>query len=571
MAAMASGRRARHWSPTAQPPGTAVVTSHWAIVVLAEVDDARRGMASGEPLEAVALAREVDPGRARVPLHEPVADPEREPAELVAPLERRGCRRRPAAGRRPGRGRRPARGAGRDTRTRTRTRSTRPPSVPPARRRRTGRRYSAASAASRRVVAVAWSVSASNTTGAPEHELDVAAERTREPAPVDDRHPVDPDLDRDHRRAALDRDEPRARHERLHRTAEGQLPLGEQHDAEAAVEPLAQQLQAPAHPALALEREGVRDDRGGRALDRVVVDRVGGGGHREVPADAERQAAEDDRVVQVQAVVGRQEHRPVQSLEVLQAGRPDAVRGAHERLHQQHLEGEAAVRTTGLSGHVHDPTRRRASRFASTSATSSPTVASGGERVVVDEDPELLLDHAQQLDPPERVEVEVRREPVRPGRSRRERARRSPRRSSSPGRPRRIPAGGRGPAATGAPASPARMASRRASTSGLRTLSVWVRGRSGSGHTVVPRMCWWGASRSFAARTTASAAAGSSISSTACTRRFGPGGQRDDGRVPDPLVEPERGLHVLGVDLLAVRERDHVLLAAPEREEAVRH
>ena len=45
--------------------------------------------------------------------------------------------------------------------------------------------------------------------------------------------------------------------------------------------------------------------------------------------------------------------------------------------------------------------------------------------------------------------------------------------------------------------------------------------------------------------------------------------QPDDRRVPDPIVPDQDRLHVVGVDLLAVRQRDHVLLAPAQGQEAI--
>ena len=54
-------------------------------------------------------------------------------------------------------------------------------------------------------------------------------------------------------------------------------------------------------------------------------------------------------------------------------------------------------------------------------------------------------------------------------------------------------------------------------TTAFLTLSVCVRGKSASGHTVKPRMRWCSPSRSLARLTMAAASSGSSSRKTACT------------------------------------------------------
>src|ERR1700730_8055663 len=88
-------------------------------------------------------------------------------------------------------------------------------------------------------------------------ELDVAPDGSPEAPTVDDRHRVDLELERDDRRRPFDRHQARTGLERLERSTHGQLALRIDEDAEPLVQASAEELEALADAALALEREGV--------------------------------------------------------------------------------------------------------------------------------------------------------------------------------------------------------------------------------------------------------------------------------------------------------------------------
>ncbi len=226
-------------------------------------------------------------------------------------------------------------------------------------------------------------------------------------APVDDRHPFHAEQDRDDRNGPLDGDHPRPRLEGLERAAHRELALWVEEDAVAAIQPPAQQLQAAAHGALAGDREGVRHDRGKDPAEPVLVDRLGPGRDGQLPAEPQREVAQDDRVVQVQAMVRRDEDRPVYGAEVLHAGRPDAVEDVRERRHEEHLEGEA----NRAHGRIERPAirallpLRRAGRL-----DEGCQLRDRGIRVqdgLVEVDPQLLFDDPEELHSAEGIEVEV--------------------------------------------------------------------------------------------------------------------------------------------------------------------
>src|SRR4029078_1315503 len=104
-------------------------------------------------------------------------------------------------------------------------------------------------------------------------------------------------------RAALDGDQPGPGLERLDRAAVGELTLRVDEDVVARVHPRAEELQALPYSPFALQRERVREHRREDPADRVFVDRFGPRGNGQLPADAQRQAREDDPVVEVQVVV----------------------------------------------------------------------------------------------------------------------------------------------------------------------------------------------------------------------------------------------------------------------------
>ena len=87
IARIASGRRARHSSPTAQTAGQRRRHQPLRVLGRAVREHARGRMPRPDPLEALPLPLQVDAGAARIPLHEAVPDPEGQPAEFVAPDE----------------------------------------------------------------------------------------------------------------------------------------------------------------------------------------------------------------------------------------------------------------------------------------------------------------------------------------------------------------------------------------------------------------------------------------------------------------------------------------------------
>ena len=85
IARIASFRRARHWSPTAGPPGTPSVSNHCASRSVPKRTPRRRCRAISMPdVRAQARGRT---GRPRVPLQIPVADAERETVQFIPPDE----------------------------------------------------------------------------------------------------------------------------------------------------------------------------------------------------------------------------------------------------------------------------------------------------------------------------------------------------------------------------------------------------------------------------------------------------------------------------------------------------
>ena len=108
----------------------------------------------------------------------------------------------------------------------------------------------------------------------------------------------------------------------------------------------------------------------------------------------------------------------------------------------------------------------------------------------------------------------------------------------------------------------------RARMSGLRTFRVCVRGRSGSGHIVEPRICWWARGAGWRSERHRPSPTGR----RAAARR-GRGGRlqrpANHRRITDAGIVVEHSLDVLGVDLLAVGQGEHVLLPTAECQHAV--
>ena len=117
----------------------------------------------------------------------------------------------------------------------------------------------------------------------------------------------------------------------------------------------------------------------------------------------------------------------------------------------------------------------------------------------------------------------------------------------------------------GAPVATQSLISRRFS---LRVPSV--RGSSGPGHTETPRIfcgsgrCW------FACRTTSSAFAPGSSTSTACTRSLRALPRSHHGGVPHAGHDRNRALHVLGKHVQPVGRDDHLLLAPADEQPSLR-
>lgn len=57
------------------------------ILINPRCEDSRSGMTNRDPIEADLFPLEVDPICKGIPLHEPIADPERQTAKFVAPNE----------------------------------------------------------------------------------------------------------------------------------------------------------------------------------------------------------------------------------------------------------------------------------------------------------------------------------------------------------------------------------------------------------------------------------------------------------------------------------------------------
>src|SRR6266516_4024803 len=86
-----------------------------------------------------------------------------------------------------------------------------------------------------------------------EDELDVASERSGEPAAIDDRHRVDLQLDRHDRDRGLDGDQPGPGLAGLKRTADRELALGIDQAVVPLLEAGAEQLEALPDATLALQ------------------------------------------------------------------------------------------------------------------------------------------------------------------------------------------------------------------------------------------------------------------------------------------------------------------------------
>ena len=270
-------------------------------------------------------------------------------------------------------------------------------------------------------------------------------------------------------------------------------------------------------------------------------------------------------------MVRREQVRAVLGPDLLEPGDPDPVEDVDERVDQQHLRCEADRP---------DDRRQRPApgRHAVLRATSRLDERGevgdgrlGFERVVVDEHAELLLDDAEQLHPPQGVQVEIRST-----------ARRSVRTTdgSSPATLATTAVSGSTAASTssrrtfdaapGIGADPGRSSSPSlARMSGLRTLSVWVRGRSGSGHD--GRAADLLVRREPLVRRRHDRILERRVieEQDRVDAQVGPERPADDRRVLDARVVAQDRLEVLGVHLLPVGQREHVLLAAAEREHAV--
>ncbi len=109
----------------------------------------------------------------------------------------------------------------------------------------------------------------------------------------------------------------------------------------------------------------------------------------------------------------------------------------------------------------------------------------------------------------------------------------------------------------------------RARTSGFLTFSVWVRGRSSSGQTVIPRIRWCGARRSFASPDDLRRQRRVLEEEHRVDPQVGSRWPADDRGIGQAGVQAEDRLDVLGVDLLPVRQGQHVLLPAAEDEETL--
>ena len=112
-------------------------------------------------------------------------------------------------------------------------------------------------------------------------------------------------------------------------------------------------------------------------------------------------------------MVRRQEVRAVLLPELLEAGHADPVEQVDERVDQEHLDPETERSDQGRERPAPGPDD--ALRVAS-GLDEGDQLADGRirlEQIVVDEDARLLLDDPEQLDPLERVEIEIGRQPSR--------------------------------------------------------------------------------------------------------------------------------------------------------------
>ena len=278
---------------------------------------------------------------------------------------------------------------------------------------------------------------------------------------------------------------------------------------------------------------------------------------------------DDDPVVQVQAVVRGDQVRSVGLHEALETGDPHAIEEMDEGIDQRHLARDPHKAHSWQYRPAPGRWPRWAPRAASTMAISSPTLVSGWSASSSTKTP-----------------VSSSITPRSSTRWRESRSRSDDRRAvvaidcaSRPARPATMTVIGSSAASSGsrwsfeaaagigAETGRSRL-SRRARMSGLRTLSVCVRGRSSSGQTVEPRISWCGREPRVGGHDDIGLRrAGSSSRTTAWTLadpRRGASPRSSASLHPTVLLEDR--LDVLGVHLLPVGQGEHVLLPAAERQ-----